>query len=361
MVCDVHRTDGHPAVLPAVVEAISLKSSQWRQPARRPGSIIASSIFGAIVLILMVMQGPSLWAQSSNAEMSGVVTDTSGAVVAGAEIKALNTATNVTYSAVSNGSGLYLLSELLLGPYALSVSAPGFGTVKHSGLVLSTGAHLSQNFTLKPGAVEESVTVTGAQTLISSDEASSLRAWPHVGHRSPGGGATRARRSCGRMVPGGHFDLESAWHAGAGPGGQRWQSGPRRSLRWSFANKNYKRSGASYDNALVVNGAYVNSSGQGVLNAIAFERTPDFSFANSPVFFSNLRNPGVFTTDASILKKFYLSDNKARFLEARLEALNILNHPVFGNIVADPDSPTFGGINGKTGQRVMQIGVRFFF
>ena len=164
---------GTPPSLPAVVEAISVKSSQWRQAARRPGSIIAGSIFGAIVLIVIVMQGPSLWAQSSNAELSGVVTDTSGAVVAGAEIKALNTATNVTYSAVSNGSGLYLLSELLPGPYALSVSAPGFGMVKHSGLVLSTGAHLSQNFTLKPGAVEESVTVTGAQTLISSDEASS--------------------------------------------------------------------------------------------------------------------------------------------------------------------------------------------
>ena len=51
----------------------------------------------------------------------------------------------------------------------------------------------------------------------------------------------------------------------------------------------------------------------------------------------------------SILKRFYFTDNKARYLEARLEALNILNHPVFGNIIADPDSPTFGGINGKTG------------
>jgi hypothetical protein len=86
-----------------------------------------------------------------------------------------------------------------------------------------------------------------------------------------------------------------------------------------------------------------------------------YSLANSPVFFSGLRNPGEFTTDASILKKFYLSDNKARYFEGRLEALNILNHPVFGNIIADPDSPTFGGVNGKTGQRVMQAGVRFFF
>jgi hypothetical protein len=93
--------------------------------------------------------------------------------VAGAQINAQNTATTVTYSAVSNGSGLYLLTELLPGPYTLSVSAAGFGTVKQSGLVLNTGAHRSQNFSLKPGAVEQSVTVAAPQTLISSDEASS--------------------------------------------------------------------------------------------------------------------------------------------------------------------------------------------
>src|SRR5579863_4592376 len=143
---------------------------------------------------------------------------------------------------------------------------------------------------------------------------------------------------------------------------------PGAALRWSFANQDFKRSGASYSDALVVNGAFVNTSGRGVLDPSAFTRTPDFSLANSPVFFASLRNPGVFTTDASILKKFYLSDNKARYFEARLEALNILNHPNFGftnnsttGIIADPDSPVFGGINGKTGQRIMQVGARFFF
>ena len=140
---------------------------------------------------------------------------------------------------------------------------------------------------------------------------------------------------------------------------------PGAALRWSFAGKNFKRSGANNSDALVVNGAFVNSSAHGVLNADAFVRTPDFSLANSPVFFSNLRDPGQFTTDASILKKFYMSDKKTRYFEARLEALNIFNHPVLGSngvgIIADPDSPVFGGINGKTGQRVMQMGVRFFF
>jgi hypothetical protein len=136
---------------------------------------------------------------------------------------------------------------------------------------------------------------------------------------------------------------------------------PGAALRWSFLNKNFKRSGASYGKALVVNGAFSNTSGPGVLNTSAFSRTPDYTLANSPVFFSNLRNPGAFYTDASVLKKFYLTNDKARYFELRIEALNILNHPVFGSIIADPDSPTFGGINGKSGQRVMQAGLRFFF
>ena len=136
---------------------------------------------------------------------------------------------------------------------------------------------------------------------------------------------------------------------------------PGAAIRWSFANTNFKKSGASYNDALVINGAWANSSGDGVLNASSFIRTPNYTLSNSPVYFGNLRNPGGFYTDASILKKFYLNDNKTRSFELRLEAQNIFNHPVYGPIIADPDSPTFGGINGKTGQRVMQAGARFFF
>jgi len=136
---------------------------------------------------------------------------------------------------------------------------------------------------------------------------------------------------------------------------------PGAALRWSLANHSYRRSGASYSNALVVNGEFVNGNAEGVLNASAFTRTANYSLSNAPVMFPNLRNPGDFSTDASILKKYYFNDNQARYLEVRIEAQNILNHPVFGTIIADPDSPTFGGINGKTGQRVMQAGLRFFF
>lgn len=143
---------------------------------------------------------------------------------------------------------------------------------------------------------------------------------------------------------------------------------PGAALRWSLANHSYKRSGSSYSNALVVNGAFVNGNGIGVLNSTAFTRTPNYTLSNAPVMFANLRNPGDFFTDASILKKYYLSDNQARYVEVRVEAQDIFNHANYGfvngsnvGIITDPDSPTFGGINGKTGQRVMQIGARFFF
>jgi hypothetical protein len=145
---------------------------------------------------------------------------------------------------------------------------------------------------------------------------------------------------------------------------------PGAAIRWSLADHNYRNKSVSYSKALVVNGQFANGGGEGILNAGSFVRTPDYSLSNAPVMFPDLRGPGDFSTDASILKKFYMNRDLDRYFELRVEAENIFNHPVFGStgygvfsgaVIADPDSPTFGGINGKTGQRVMQVGGRFFF
>ena len=141
----------------------------WRNAGLRTRLMLSA------VMCMAVLLCPALRAQSSNAQLSGLITDTTGAVIAGAQVKAVNAATNVPYMSVSNGSGIYILPELLPGPYSVSVSAPGFGDVKHSGLTLHPGDHLTQNFTLRPGTVEESVTVTSAAAMISSDQASSAQ------------------------------------------------------------------------------------------------------------------------------------------------------------------------------------------
>jgi hypothetical protein len=140
---------------------------------------------------------------------------------------------------------------------------------------------------------------------------------------------------------------------------------PGAALRWSVApGVNYIGS-KNYQNAIFVNGAFTNASPQGIFNPAAFVRTPDYGLGNTPFVFPNVRYPGSFSTDATIMKKFFFSDNTERYLEFRAEAINAFNHPVFNPAINaidnDPDSPTFGGINGKSGNRTMQLGLRLFF
>jgi hypothetical protein len=141
------------------------------------------------------------------------------------------------------------------------------------------------------------------------------------------------------------------------------QTEPGAAIRWSLDKGTNPQRPTDYSKALIGgDGNFVNgSSAQGVLSPGAFVRTSDYSLSNAPFVFPNIRNPGFFTTDATLLKKFHFSEVESRYLEARIEALNIFNHANFNEIDNNPDSSTFGGIKGKTGQRLMQIGLRLFF
>jgi hypothetical protein len=63
----------------------------------------------------------------------------------------------------------------------------------------------------------------------------------------------------------------------------------------------------------------------------------------------------------TLLKKFPFSAEGTRYFELRLEAQNVFNHANFNKIDNNYNSSTFGGVLGKTGQRIMQIGARIFF
>jgi hypothetical protein len=147
-----------------------------------------------------------------------------------------------------------------------------------------------------------------------------------------------------------------------GPHVQGSVAAPGASVRWSVSGSNYLNPNVDYASAIVVQGAFVNPNPQTVFNHSVFVRTPDYSFGNIPVAFPNVRNPGGFSTDTTLFKNFYFTENRERYLNLRLEALNFFNHPNFGPVDNNPDSPTFGGILGKIGDpRVMQIGLRLFF
>ena len=92
------------------------------------------------VLLLFVFSKFTAWAQST-AQLSGRVTDQSGAVLPGVEITATQTDTGIARNTVTNETGNYLLPNLALGPYRLEAMLPGFRSFAQTGIVLQVNSN----------------------------------------------------------------------------------------------------------------------------------------------------------------------------------------------------------------------------
>src|SRR5438093_2676767 len=115
----------------------------------------------AIVLIVIVgciVAADKLWAQAT-AQISGTVRDQSGAVLPGVEITATQTDTGISRSSVTNETGTYILSNVVVGPYRLEAGLPGFRSFVQTGIVLQVNADAVINPVLEVGQVSETVEV----------------------------------------------------------------------------------------------------------------------------------------------------------------------------------------------------------
>ncbi len=110
-------------------------------------------------------------AQVVNATLTGIVTDPTGATVAGAKVTAINAGTNLSHDAVSDSSGTYTIPSLTPGEYRLEVEQPGFKKIVLSGIVLQVAQEARVNVPLQVGQVSESVTVASAAPLVNSENA----------------------------------------------------------------------------------------------------------------------------------------------------------------------------------------------
>lgn len=129
-----------------------------------------SRYLASLTLVLSLLL-PSARGQSPNGTISGLVIDSSGAVIVGADILIENYATGVQYSAQTNKDGLYLLPNLPPGNYRLQVSKMGFKTIIKPEIILSVQEALAVNFTLPVGAAAEIVTVVGTVPLMNTESA----------------------------------------------------------------------------------------------------------------------------------------------------------------------------------------------
>src|SRR2546423_4333975 len=82
----------------------------------------------AFALFIIVILAAALAAQTFRGAINGTVTDPSGAIVANAQVKATEVATNIEHSTVSTSDGQFAFQDIPLGTYRVIVTAPGFAT-----------------------------------------------------------------------------------------------------------------------------------------------------------------------------------------------------------------------------------------
>ena len=124
-----------------------------------------------VLLLAVVCQtlglAGTLHAQLSTATVSGSVTDQTGAVIPNATVTLTQTDTNFTRASVTKADGTYREEFLPVGPYKVTIAAPGFKTLERTGIVLSVMQNAELNLQLEIGATTESVNVTADIPLVN--------------------------------------------------------------------------------------------------------------------------------------------------------------------------------------------------
>jgi Carboxypeptidase regulatory-like domain len=128
--------------------------------------------FPRFISLFLLLSTLCLRAQSPDGNINGLVLDPSGAVVAEAEIVAVNDLTAVQYATKTNREGMYVLPNLPPGPYRLQVSKVGFNTLIKPDIVVNVQDALAINFTLPVGPLHEVLTIVGGAPLVNTESGS---------------------------------------------------------------------------------------------------------------------------------------------------------------------------------------------
>lgn len=126
----------------------------------------ASTAFAAMLLLVSSFVAV-LAQQSATATIEGIVNDPNNAVVVGARVTARNVDTGLTREITTDASGIYRLTALQPGTYALSASATGFAENKYGNVTLTVGQKLNLDLSLRVN-VSETVTITSAVPVVET-------------------------------------------------------------------------------------------------------------------------------------------------------------------------------------------------
>jgi Carboxypeptidase regulatory-like domain len=140
-----------------------------RNPSMKQTALAALAVSLAFLLLTIGAAGQEL------ASLTGVVTDSTGAVIPDARVQLVDTKTNASYEAKTNSVGAYTFVKLLPGPgYQLTVTREGFEVLTISDIYIAVGATHTTNAQLQVGKVSEKVDVSAAGAAVSLNTTDSV-------------------------------------------------------------------------------------------------------------------------------------------------------------------------------------------
>jgi len=119
--------------------------------------------------LAVVLYSSILRAQSTNASITGRVTDPSKALIVGAKVAAVSSGTSFRYEAVTNGSGEYYLTDLPPGNYRIEIEKTGFKRLIKPDVTLHVQDAIELNFELTLGSTSETITVEAGAPLVNTE------------------------------------------------------------------------------------------------------------------------------------------------------------------------------------------------
>src|SRR5271156_4074115 len=100
-----------------------------------------------------------MFGQTTGAQLTGQITDSTGASIPGARISVQNVDTNLEQRGDSDGQGVYLINFLPPGPYRLTVERQGFDRQIQTGIILTVNQTATLNISLHQGTIQQTVNV----------------------------------------------------------------------------------------------------------------------------------------------------------------------------------------------------------
>src|SRR5713226_2315094 len=122
-----------------------------------------------IALAVLLCSANVTMGQEVTATITGTATDPSGAAIAGAKVTAKSVERGITYTAETNESGLYRISQLPVGSYELKVEKTGFASLAYPAFVVTLNQVARIDVTLKVGQVSQTIEVTSAVPVLKTE------------------------------------------------------------------------------------------------------------------------------------------------------------------------------------------------